>query len=143
MTSLTYAQARDTILGILTTYLNAQLPSLKIYYDDVEPPNGGKPSANESWIRVSVKHGDDTSRTFSGRSGTMFTREGVVIVQVFTPTGKGLRDADNVCRLVSDAFILSSNSSVFFRNSRMREIGKDGSWWQSNSLTDFYYTEVK
>lgn len=138
----TYAEARDEMNAQVTeAWLDAN-PTYPIFYDD-RP--GSKPNTELPWARVTVRHNRGDQETLSNPIGQrLFSRDGLVIVQIFTPVGAGLRKSDTLAKVVSDALEgKTTPSGVWFRNVRLREIGPDGSFFQTNVIGEFEYNEAK
>jgi hypothetical protein len=98
-------------------------------------------SGNAPWARVSVKHNLRSQKTIGAR---LFDNLGIVIVEVYTPKGDGLTTARSLGTLVRNAFEgVSTPNGVWFRNTRVNEIGPDGHWSRVNVITEFEYDEVR
>ena len=145
----TYSEANDKIQK---TFFDVWQPRVVIY----ESAEGSKPDdVTLTWARPTVQHftGNQDS-LIGGLVGDIgepdrpnvrrYRRGGVFTAQIFVPIGKGLVEGYELSNLVSDAFEgTSTPSDVWFRNVRLREIGPDGEWFQTNVLADFEYTEIK
>lgn len=130
--SLTITEARDEILSLFATAWGSETP---IYYWDVahNAPTSG------SWVRVIVRHNLGSNDAITNR---LFTRLGIVTVQLFTVFGQGLTENDRLTKIALDTFQgKATPGGVWFRNVRPNEIGPDGHWFQTNILADFEYTE--
>lgn len=138
------AAARDAMLTIFKTAWDGQTPPVPlVIYDDTtqEVPSGDTP-----WCRVTIRHNISGRATVGGEVGARrFRRVGVLTVQIFTPTGEGLSNADIFAKVALDAFEGNSTGSdaIEFRNVTVNEVGRDGPWYQTNVLTEFEYDEVK
>lgn len=141
----TITQARDEMLGTLRTAwqastISAELPLLYPDTADDTPPTSG------AWGRVNVQHGSRGQATLSNESGRRrYRATGFITVQLFTPRGRGLTLTDQLIGVVLDAFdgVTTSPGHVTFARGRVREVGPDGQWFQTNVLVDFEYDEVK
>lgn len=111
-------------------------------YDDKpgEVPDGVTP-----WARLTIRHESGVQATLTDASvKKRFRRTGILTVQIFTPTGEGLSNADKCAKMFLNAFEgKTSPGGVWFRNGRVREIGADGDFFQTNFITDFEYDEIK
>lgn len=147
----TIVNARNEILTLFKTQWEADplSASIQVFYDDVKgdvPQTGDDDTFQPSpFARVKIEHTTGGQSTLSGSIGTRtFTRNGLITVQVFTPSGQGLSLADQLVSIVVHAFEGSSTpSQVWFRNVRANEIGKSGPWFQYNVLSDFTYDEIR
>lgn len=137
--------ARDAILTLFKTAIDANAPAVTVIYDDVktEIPTG----ATDEWMRVQVEHLERTQPTVGNAVGLRrYRSSGLVTVQIFTPFGGGLTRADVLSDIVFDIFdgiSTGSGDGITFRNVTMREIGQSGNWYQTNILVDFEYDTVK
>jgi len=148
--SRTFAQARDEIHTLFKTAWDAGADTAgkKVLYVDVktEVPKTNDSNLNpDLWAKIFITHVEGSQATLGGIGGRLFSREGLVTVQVFTAIGTGLSIGDRVYKVVVDAFEgkVSSSGNVWFRNVRINEIGPEGSWFQTNILADFTYDELK
>lgn len=138
--SATFSQARNEIFALLkaawdTTGFSMQYPDKAF-----TQPNGRTP-----WARVTLRHNSGGQATLSNVDGkSRFKREGVITVQIFTPSGEGLSRSYDLAKIVADAFEgVYTAKGVWFRNTRLVESGPDGDWFQLNVNTDFIYDEIK
>ena len=136
----TIATARDEMSALFKAAWDTT--GLPVIWDDVAKT---PPKTRTGWARFTIRHEDGDQSTLSGGLGkARFTRRGTIFIQIFTPVGKGLSDADPLIKKAMDAYEGKSTASgVWFRNVRPREIGPDGDWNQVNVLADFEYDEVK
>lgn len=115
-------------------------PAQLRYWDVKENPPGAS-----SWARVTVQQATGEQATLSNDDGARkFSRGGIITVQIFTPFGGGLTEADALAKIVEDAFEgQTTPSGIWFRNVRVNEIGQDGDRFQTNVLIDYTYDEIK
>lgn len=140
--SLTRAQARDVINGLVKsavdTYNAAFNPDVQVVYEDVEPlPNDGVTSQ----LRVYIRHGEGEQATLGSVGNRRFDRQGVVIVQVYTPTGDGFTLDDTLATLARNCFEGVTSGGVWFRRVKAQEVGKTGKYFQTNVTASFEYSE--
>ena len=139
----TFEQAYDEVL---TTFKTAwDVPGHPVDYPNVTPTLTVPPAGDSSpWARVTITGLPPSARSLTGLSTARYTRNGLLIVQIFVPLGEGLAEAYNLSKIVADAFEgVHTPRQVWFRNVRVQEIGPDGEWFQTNVLVDFTYDEVK
>lgn len=138
--SLTYAEARDEIFAVFKTAWDTT--GYPAHYQDVRKRRSRD---EEPWAVVTLNHSSGFQATLSGASGSRtFARLGFVTVQIFTPSGKGLQESYDLCKVVSDAFEgVSTPGGVWFRNVRLNEVGRDGEFHQLNVIAEFRYDEIK
>lgn len=142
MSSLTYQQAKDEMFDVFKAAWDTTKYADRVHYEDVYKPRGKN---DDPWATVTLQHASGYQSTLSGAIGSRtFTRTGFITVQVFTPTGKGLQEAYELARVVSDAFEgTSTPGGVWFRNVRLNEVGRDGEFFQLNVVIEFRYDEIK
>lgn len=152
MAGLTYEEARDYILDKFKAAWDANAPAVNggvvpvVEYQNVQPAKSALADGNKAWTRVTVKHASGEQRSLGAVGNRIFTRHGVVTVQVFVPAGKqGLVLADRLGKVAADAFEGEETSAgnVWFRNVAYREVGVDNGWFQVNALAEFEYDAVK
>lgn len=147
----TRKNARDEMIGLIRTAWLADPLSddLVLLYSDVndEPPAApaAGTSSPPSWARVTVTHGPRGQGSLADHEGKRrYTAVGLIIIQVFTPSGNGLSISDDLCKILEDALDGAvTPSGVWFRNVRSSEIGKSGPWFQTNVVAEFEYDEIK
>lgn len=138
--SATFDAANDEILAFFATAWTAT--SLLALYENVE---GAKPTAQDAWARVSLRHGAGRQSSLSGAASTSrFERTGILTVQIFIPNGQGLSQGYTLGKIVMDAFEGKATASqIWFRNAKIAEIGSSDEWFQLNVTMDFIYDEIK
>jgi len=138
----TLVSARDKVMLHFTTLWNAQTPPVPLLlYDD---RHRDLPT-NAPYARITMRHNVMDQRTLGNSGNRRFRRFGVITVQVFTLSNKGLATADVFAKVALDAFEGQSTAptEIHFRNARINEVGEDGPWFQTNVLVDFDYDEIK
>lgn len=140
----TFEQARE---DMFTLVRDAALT--KVTDAQIEWPDKGfeKPKPPAPWLRVALKHNPSVGgqASLAGDSGKRrYRRLGTLYVQVFTPVGEGLSANYQLCKIIADALEgVSTPRGVWFRNTRITEIGPTDDWQQINVMADFEYDEVK
>jgi len=136
--------ARDTVLGQFKTAWDADPESslIPVYYWDQKR---NRPADDlEPFVRINMVHATGFQASLARDTGTIiYGREGIIQIQIFTPLGKGLTQADSLAKVAADAFEGQNNGDIWFRNVRINEIGPDGDRFQTNVLIDFTYDEIK
>lgn len=137
----TYAEARDAINALVTTAWNAAAPGAPLLYDNLDSE---RPAVPAFFGRVTVRFFDGRLASLGNASGgRVYRREGLVYVQVFTPHGKGLTQAN----VVSEALVRAienpgATGNIWFRDAHASEIGSDGAYYQINVVARFQYDLV-
>lgn len=136
---MTYEEAVDEIQTML---INAWIPTgHKIFFESVREQ---RENDNSAWAASTIRHTSGNQESLGGIGNRSFLRQGVMIVQVFTPVGNGLQESYQLAKVITDAFEgKSSPLGVWFRRVRISEIGKDGMFQQLNVVLEFEYNEVK
>ncbi len=139
--SLTVSAARDEILTLFKTAWDAGAPAVPVHYWDMSTDTPG--TSNAAWAAIRAQWTLGRQRGLS--VGTKrYEREGIVTVQIFTPFGSGLSQADDLSKIAYDAFEgVDTPNGVWFRNVRVNTVGQSGEWFQTNVIADFIYEEVK
>lgn len=136
----TISEARDEISALFKAAWDTT--GYPVIWDDVAQ---APPKTRSPWARHTVRHEDGRQASLANHLGQRrWRRFGTVFIQIFTPVGKGLSEADILIKVAMDAYEGQSTAGgVWFRNVRFREIGADGDWNQVNVLADFEYDEIK
>ncbi len=113
----------------------------KLFWESVRDQ---RETDNTAWAASVIRHATGSQDSLGGIGNRSFLRQGVMIVQVFTPVGNGLQESYQLAKVITDAFEgKSSPLGVWFRRVRINEIGKDGMFQQLNVIIEFEYNEVK
>jgi hypothetical protein len=149
---MTPEDARDYILDRFRAVWIAGTPAVnsnvvpEVEYQNVDPKESSLADGNKAWARITVRHASGEQRSLGEPGSRVFTRHGVVTVQVFVPSGKqGLGLVDRLGNVALSAFEGEETSAgnVWFRNAAYREAGVDNAWFQSNVTAEFEYDTVK
>lgn len=144
----TVAEARDSIIQSFYDAWSAdsQSEDIKVFYPGKDEDESEK-SADKSWARISIKHFDSgfsKNSLVDSEGKKNYQRDGVVIVNIFTPIGDGLGLDAHLASVVMGAYEgKSTPNGVWFRNVRFNEIGTHRSWNQTNVKANFNYSEHK
>lgn len=141
----TAAQAyTDTMQKLATKWATTGLP---IKYSNI-PLDAAMQTAidtgDTAWARVTYKPNlrDQTSLASSGNA--KYTAQGIVIVDIFTPTGDGGTLARTLYSLVETAWEgVSTPNGVWYRNVRTSDEGQDGHYWHTQTIAEWSYDEVR
>lgn len=136
---MTFEEATDEILDMFKTVWDPT--GHKAFYDDVRDQ---RETDQSPWATVMVRHAAGRQNNLGGRGNRSFLRLGVIIVTIHTPSASGLSDGYQLAKVVADAYEgASSPNGVWFRNVRLNELGRDGTFYRMNVLVDFEYNETK
>lgn len=137
--SATVEQARDQMLSLIT---DAWPSGTTLIYDGFK---GEKPTAQEVWGRVTVRHNSGGQASLSKQGGkSRYNRRGTLYVNLFAPPGDGLRALDPLTKTIQDALEGKTTAGgVWLTQVRVRELGIVEGSYQVNVLANFSYDEVK
>lgn len=133
---MTPEQAVDEML---TLFKNAWDPTgRKAFYEGVE---ADRQADNASFASVTVRH---TGGRNASVGDAFFRRDGILFIQIYVPTGKGLQESYQLAKVVLDAYEgKRTPGGAWFRNSKMNEAGRDGRFAAMNVIVEFTYYEEK
>ncbi|HET6417983.1 MAG TPA: phage tail terminator-like protein [Polyangiales bacterium] len=142
----TQTEARDAVMdAIRDAWLaDALTMGIALQWDNVKAdPLGEDDDGNPlPWARVSVRHIFSGQETIAGPGSRKHQTEGVVTVQVFTPSGDGHSLADQIVEVLKPALRNVAIGNLWFYNVRVNELGTDGAWFVQNFLANFRYSEL-
>lgn len=146
--TLSLSGAHDAINEAVTTALTGHVTT--IVYDNVALTAAqqglidGSVTPLGSWVRVSIKDNLRSQRTLGGTLGQrIFENAGIVICQVFTPTGDGRVGSDTICDLLLGCFSPVNGLDPWYRNAVVSPIGPSGIWFAVNVSSEFFYDELR
>lgn len=137
--SVTFEQATDEILILFkaawdTTTFDAFYENVADDRDDSEDP----------YCQVWIRHTAGAQRTMGAPGGRRFNRTGILLVQLYCPSGKGLQESYRLAKVLADAFEGSRTpGDVWFRNTKIDERQRDGNFRRLDFTTEFSYDEIK
>lgn len=115
--------------------LIADALSLPTMYDnqDTQEPESG------DWCRLSILFG----RGFLGEIGHVKRHRnvGVMVAQLFTPTGKGTASLMTNAKAIVDAFRDQSINGITYLEPAFIELGSEGKWYQGNVRVPWHTDE--
>lgn len=116
---------------------------LPCVYDNTPPDTAlqaALDSGTTSWARTNIKHNTRTQLTLAGIDNARFESRGILIVEIYALSGDGLVSAYTLANTVLEAFEgVSTPNGVWFRNTRINEVGPDGVYFHTNVVTEFIY----
>lgn len=136
--SLTIREAKDLMFAVYQTI--ATVNNMETLYPDLP---GKPPTATDvSWARLSLQNQDGEQGSLSGAHGSRrWDMTGFLTIQVFTPFGAGGVGAYDIAQDLLAAY-RGDNSAVWYTNPRVREIGRDGSFFNVNFIINFQYDQI-
>lgn len=137
--SLTYKQANDDILALLKAAWDTT--GHKMFWEEIRDD---RETDQSPWAMVIVRHAAGQQDTLGGKGHRQFLRIGSIVVTINTPSSSGLSEGYNLAKVVADAYEgVASPNGVWFRNIRINELGREGTFFQTNVIVDFEYYETK
>lgn len=137
--SLTMKQAVDDMLGLFKTAWDTT--GHEAFFENTR---SNREEDLSPWAEIVVRHAAGQQDTLGGRGSSSFVRLGAIIVTINTPSTSGLSEGYNLAKVVADAYEgVASPNGVWFRNVRINELGREGTFFQTNVLIDFEYYELK
>ena len=139
MSNLSFEQAVDDMQAMV---LAAWTPTgHKIFWEAVE---ADRETDDTAWAVSTIRHVAGRQETLGGIGNRAFQRTGIIFLQIFTRVGNGLQESYQLAKVMADGFEgKSSPNGVWFRNVRINEAGKDGTFSQTNVTIEFQYNERK
>lgn len=142
----TTEQARNEMCALVKAVLDANVAGKRVDWPGVE--NNNPPPADDSWMRVTLRHDPNAQgqRGVGGATGKRrWHREGILTVQFFVPfKAGGLNRAMELACILRDALQGAKTASgVWFKGAEAHEVGSDGNWYNANASARFIYDEVK
>ena len=147
----TYEQAKGDMFTLVKAARDAESTMAGLYtnWQGVPQNPGDKPSQDEEWIQVSIRHDQTGSRQASlachhGRR--RWRREGSLFIQCFAPLQSGgLKRAITMASIFRDAIQASTGTphGVWFRNPAATEGDTEKNWEYALASARFTYDEVK
>lgn len=135
-------EARDAIYARLKTVVDASAYSaIATYYPDSV---GAAPDGVTSYLRANVIFTNERQASLGETGNRRFRVYGIVTVQVFTKYGDGQTLADAISGVVKSAFrgVNTGSDAITFRNTQIVDVGRDGSYLQTNVTAEFDYDEI-
>ena len=137
--SLTFEQAQDEMLTLLKAAWDPT--GHKMFYEGIRDQ---RETDTSSWAQCAIRHAAGRQDTLGGVGQRSFLRRGVLVVTIHTLSTSGLSEAYALSKVVVDAFEgVASPGGVWFRNVRINELGRDGTFNMTNVVVEFEYYELK
>lgn len=140
-----FSQARDEICSLFYTAWQADTAAIAGYVPEVRWSHvtvRDPPPTTAVWARVTVTMGA-TSEAI-GPSPKMYTRMGVVAVQIFADRlDQGLTVAEQLAKVARAAFEGKSTAGgAWFRNVQLADNGVDAPWVSLTVTAELEYEEI-
>lgn len=97
----------------------------------------------QPWARVTIRPNVRVQKTLAGPNNRLYTRNGILFVEVFTPTGDGNQLANTLCELVQNAFEGNNAIHVWYPETRINVNGVEGLWSRTTITVEWQSEQVK
>ena len=141
MTTIT--QAKEILYAAFVAGWGTTTPYQLDNEDGTDSLNEDPANGDVSWVRVVVRNETFGQKTLGQKGNRKFTREGRLLIQVFTLANTGTKDSDVLSQKLVDMFEGEKFSGVWVNELTPRGIGNDGKWYQALCDGTFEYEEVK
>lgn len=101
-----------------------------------------KPAASAPWARVTLRHVEAGQRTLQAQ-GQLYENEGILIVQLFEPSGRGLANHVLTQPMLSALRAKVTPGLVWFRRVSEQQVGISEHWYQTNVSAIFQYDTLE
>ena len=105
--------------------------------------NANPADGNIAWVRVVVRPQQFRQKTQGGPGNRIFERDGLILVQIFTPSNTGTAEANSLGQSIVDIFEGSRFGGVVVTSMTARKVGTDGKWFQVLAEGTYDYDELK
>lgn len=137
--NLTHKQAIDEIQ--VMAWAVWEPTGFKMFWEAVRDV---RDTTEVEWASTYIRHGPSRQVTLGPVGARLFERRGTIIMNCFAPIGKGLSESYASATILADAFEgKSSPGGVWFTDVKIKEIGREGQFYQVNALADFTYNQIK
>lgn len=129
---------QDAVNEILERFATAwAVTNFQVIYPDVALTplqvaliDGKDESILEPWARITIRTASRSQGAFgSGGDARRWDEVGVLLVEIYTPTGSGFQQARTLGKIVQDAFEgVSTPNGVWFSEGSFSPNGSEGVW---------------
>lgn len=116
-----------------------------VQFDNEDWPPSGRPDKDDTWLRAVVRDTSSHQQTLGPVGARKWVRKAFLLVQVFTPAGKGTRAGELAAKIVSNVFEGTTQSGLDFNAAFIRSLGRDEQTgcYQHNVEIPFTYYETR
>lgn len=143
----TSEQAYQDTMDRFIAKWSTTIPVHPVIYPDVPLDTAAQAcidTGTEAWARVTYKPNLRSQTSIAGPTKAKYTAEGIVIIEVYTPTGDGGQLNRSLTTLVETAYEgVSTPNGVWYRNVHTEGPVPDGPWSKSNVYAEWSYDEVR
>jgi hypothetical protein len=132
---------REEAIREMFTLINAVLSPLVTVINYPNRPET-KPAASLPWARIMLRHVEAEQQTLQAQD-QLYENEGIIIVQLFEPSGKGLAQSTLTTPVLQAFRANSTPGVVWFRRVTASEQGISEHWYQTNVSCVFSYHSLE
>jgi hypothetical protein len=124
---------------IMKRYLNEFTGQFSIAFDNkkFDKPDG------EKWVRLNIMFNSGSQDSLGKATNRKFIKQGLVFVQVFTPSNKGTNENDDLCNSSLNLLDGVRINDLWMYNGRINTIGSDGEFYQQNAVVEFEFENIR
>lgn len=141
----TLSEAYDDIMGRIKAKLDTV--SLPVAYPDVPldvATQAAIDSGSTAWARVTFLPNLRDQTSLAGVGNAKYTAQGVVIVEIYAPTGDGGVLQRSLTDLAETAYEgVSTPNGVWYTKVRTEAARPDGHWTHANVIANWSYDQVR
>jgi len=149
--SLTLQETVDEILArFKTAWDTTDYPNNVVYPDVPLSPTIQKMIAGvegielQPWVRITVRPNIRRQKSLGDAGNRLYTRNGILFVELFVPTGDGSVESNELAEVISNAFEgISSPYHVWFSETRILNNGTEGLWSRQTVTVEWESEQVK
>lgn len=133
---MTPTEARNEIMKRYLDNFTGQFP-IAVDNKKFDKPDGVK------WVRLTIKFNSGNQDSLGRENNRKFTKQGLIFVQVFTPSNKGTDDNDDLCNSSLNLLDGVRINDLWLYRGRIKTIGSDGEFYQQNVVVEFEFENIR
>jgi len=132
---MSYNDQRNAIQNHFKTQFEAAHPGIPIIYDNIK---ADKPA--DGYVQINILNGDSALKGLG--STKLYRYAGVVSVDIYQPTKKGIKEADSQADTIDGIFRGQQFSGLLFRAAQRMDLGNDDNYWRVSISISFQRDEL-
>ena len=132
---MSYNDQRNAIQNRFKTQFEAAHPGIPIIYDNIK---ADKPI--DGYVQINILNGDSALKGLG--STKLYRYAGVVSVDIYQPTKKGIKEADRQADTIDGLFRGQQFSGLLFRAAQRMDLGNVDNYWRVNISIPFQREEL-
>lgn len=98
----------------------------------------------QPWVRITIRPNLRRQRSLGNEGNRLFTRNGILFVELFVPTGDGNTESNQLAELIANQFEgITSPYHVWYTETRIAQNGIEGLWSRQTITVEWESEEVK